>query len=530
VNGPANPPAPNALADRSVTAAAGGNAYVDPAGIVLAAHGSKPAITWRGRAMSYAELEQWVAGLATQLRDYFEAGELVGLWLPNCPEMLQMCLASWRNRMVAMPLNAETSRPELISICRQAGLHTLVTNTALAATLAAADLQATGLQRLLVCDAPGGALRPNSAVHTLVHGNKPLLPAAEAALVLHTSGTSGAPKAVVLSPTALGHIIGGRIASARIEAQSVALVASCLSHSVGLYQSLAYLQQGASFELLESYELEQLVETLHRLQPSHLIMVVSAFQKLLLHPGVSAQSFSRLRFASVGADRVPAELQQRFQGLTGQVLAVSYGMTELSWILLNNLQDPACSTALGRPTPGVEVELLDASGQPVADGELGEIVARSPKLMSGYLTRDGISRSELQSGWIHSGDLARRDANGVYWFAGRIKDLIVVSSGDVVSPAEIEQATLLLDSVKDCVAVGVEVTEADTGSRVMEPWLVITSSTPGLEAAEVQQWLSLQLSPHKVPRRIVFRQDLPNSITGKVSRQQLAEFLQALPA
>jgi len=518
------------LADQTASHPGTADPEISLARLCPADAGNRPAISWKGQIICYSGLEQSVAGLAVQLREYFQAGELVGLWLPNCPEMLQLCLASWRNRMVAMPLNAETSRPELISICRQAGLHTLVTNSALAATLSAAELQATGIQCLLVCDAPAGSLRLHAAAQTRVHAEKPLLPAVEAALVLHTSGTSGAPKAVVLSPTALGHIIGGRIASAGIDAQSVALVASCLSHSVGLYQSLAYLQQGASFELLESYEIEKLVDRLNRLQPSHLIMVVSAFQKLLLHPGTTVQSFSRLQFASVGADRVPAELQQRFRRLTGKLLAVSYGMTELSWILLNNLQDPACSTALGRPTPGVEVVLLDASGQPVAEGELGEIVARSPKLMSGYLTRDGISRCGLQSGWIHSGDLARRDAKGVYWFGGRIKDLIVVSSGDVVSPAEIEQSALLLDGVKDCIAVGVEVAEADTGSRVTEPWLVITSCTPGLQPGEVQQWLSLQLSPHKVPRKVIFRDSLPKSITGKISRQQLAEFLRALPA
>ncbi len=515
-------------------------ARINLATIGHSAAANKTAIVWRGKAIRYAELEQSVGSLAWQLEEYFQVGELVGLWLPNCPGMIQLCLASWRKQRVAMPLNAETSKPELISICRQARLHTLVTNAALAATLSVDELAATGIQRLLLCDAADGKLRPQPApmsgphaaqpgFHAAqpgVHVAQPGLPAAEAALVLHTSGSSGAPKAVVISPSALQYIIQGRIESARIESNSRAMVASCLSHSVGLYQALAYLQQAASFELLESYEVEQMVQTLNRLQPSHLIMVVSAFQSLLLHPGVSAGSFSNLRFASVGADRVPAELQQRFHQMTGQVLAVSYGMTELSWILLNELQDPERSTALGWPTPGVEVRLLDSTGKEVAEGQLGEIVARSPKIMSGYLSGDGISRAGLQSGWIHSGDLASRDRDGVYWFGGRIKDLIVMSSGDVVAPAEIEQATLRLAGVKDCIAVGAVVDEALTGSQVTEPWLVITSCADDLQAEQVWAWLHEQLSPHKVPRKILFQSTLPKSITGKVSRQQLAAYLQ----
>jgi acyl-CoA synthetase (AMP-forming)/AMP-acid ligase II len=254
-------------------------------------------------------------------------------------------------------------------------------------------------------------------------------------------------------------------------------------------------------------------------------MVVSAFQSLLLHPDVSAESFSSLQFASVGADRVPVELQHRFHRMTSQVLAVSYGMTELSWILLNDLQDPQRSTALGRPTPGVEIRLLDSIGQEVAEGQLGEIVARSPKIMSGYLGPHGISHAALQSGWMHSGDLARRDSDGVYWFGGRIKDLIVMSSGDVVSPAEIEQAALLIEGVHDCIALGVELREEATGSQITEPWLVITSCATGLKEEQVLTCLREQLSAHKVPRRIVFERTLPRSMTGKISRQQLAQFL-----
>jgi long-chain acyl-CoA synthetase len=331
---------------------------------------------------------------------------------------------------------------------------------------------------------------------------------------------------VVISRTALQHIIRGRIDAARINAESTAVVASCLSHSVGLYQVLAYLQAGARFELLESYEAGQLVSTINALQPSHLIMVVSAFQGLLLHPEVNANGFSKLDFASVGADRVPAELQQRFFTLTGRLLVVSYGMTELSWIMLNDLREPEYCIALGRPAAGVEVRLLDPGGDDVVQGQAGEIVARSLKAMTGYLEAGTVTLANADSDWIHSGDLAFQDAGGIYWFAGRIKDLIVLSSGDTVSPAEIEQAAMLFDGVDDCIALGVSVNDPAMGNQVIEPWLVITSNSAGLSSKAVLEWLRPRLSPHKLPRKVVFKSSLPTSLTGKVSRQQLAAILQ----
>ncbi len=491
---------------------------------------AKTAFTWHGKNVTYAVLLGQVNELAEVFKQRFQAGDLIAAWLPNGPEIIQLCLAAFRNSMTAMPLNAETSRPELIAICQRARVLTLVTTPVLAATLSESDLAALGINCLLVLE--NGDIRQwrISALASTNSGTDDQRDTTYSgvALVVHTSGSSGFPKGVVLSQRALKHIIEGRIDSARITGNSKAVVASCLSHSVGLYQVLAYLQAGAVFHLLESYELKRLAHTIQNCQPTHLIMVVSAFQDLLLHPGTDASWFSQLVFASVGADRVPAELQQKFFELTGTVLAVSYGMTELSWILVNDLQDPARSVALGRPTPGVEVRLLDPEGHEVANGQMGEIVARSEKAMSGYLGANGVLPWGSEPVWIRSGDLARMDEDGVYWFEGRIKDLIVLSSGDVVSPAEIEKAALLLEGLEDCIALGVAVRQHGLGNEATEPWLVVTSSRAGITGLMVQQHLRSRLSPHKVPVKVVFQNTLPTSITGKVSRQQISRYLQQL--
>lgn len=117
---------------------------------------AKTACCWQGREISYATLHNKVHSLAEQLQEFFQPGELIGIYLPNCPELIEICLAAFRNTMTAMPLNAETSRPELLTICQRAGLNTVLTNAALAADLAQSDLLTAGIERLLLIDEDEG--------------------------------------------------------------------------------------------------------------------------------------------------------------------------------------------------------------------------------------------------------------------------------------------------------------------------------------------------------------------------------------
>ncbi|HKX57437.1 MAG TPA: fatty acid--CoA ligase family protein, partial [Xanthomonadales bacterium] len=275
---------------------------------------------------------------------------------------------------------------------------------------------------------------------------------------------------------------------------------------------LALLACGGLLVLLESYEIEAMAEAVNQYAPTHLIMVVDPWDKLLHHPKITAHSLRRLQFAAASADKLTPLVQRRFADLTGRQLRSSYGLTESSWAMVNPATDPSQALAVGQPSPGVEVRLLDDAGQQVKTGTVGQIHIRSPRNLLGYLHDEPATLAILQDGWLATGDLAWQDSSGIYWFAGRCKDIIVLATGDLVAPAEIEAVLSTHPAVKACL---VAARTSERGSLLPWAWVVPTRETT---SAEMQQYLRQRLSDYKVPVGIEFVDTLPVGLSGKIQR------------
>ncbi len=177
--------------------------------------------------------------------------------------------------------------------------------------------------------------------------------------------------------------------------------------------------------------------------------------------------------------------------------------------------------ALGRPCPGIEVVLRGGDGREVPDGQTGEIHIKSPRTMLGYLHDEARTREVLADGWLASGDLGVRDDEGYFWFAGRKKNIIVLSTGDNVSPVEVEKAILKHEGVSLCAVVG---TTAPDGSEV--PWAFVKRRDGSLSEAALEAFLRERISDYKIPRRIVFVQELPLGLTGKIQLDEAKRLIE----
>lgn len=458
-----------------------------------AARDERPALIFGDRVVSHRELGAEVARLAAGLRARFAPGDVLALWLPNGPELLCLVLACFRAGVVPLPLHGGMKSAEVASI---------LTRTAPRALLGAPDLRPPP-PFLVYADLPGDG--DGGGDHRGAPG--------DVVLVLLTSGSNGLPKAVQLSRTALQQVLRHRIATMRLAADSVSVVGSCLTQSVGLYQSLALLAAGGKIVLLPDYAPDPLVAAVHRHAPTHLVMAVEAFDRLLHDPRVTPDSLRSLVFACAGADRVTRRVRDRYAALTGASLHSSYGLTESSWALLNAGRRADKLLALGRPAAGVALRILDAHGRDAADGEIGELHVKSPRTMLGYRNDEALTRATLKAGWLATGDLAWRDADGWYWFAGRAKNLIVLASGDNVSPVEVENAILGHPAVDKCVVVGH--TDGD-GAEV--PCAYVQRRDAALSREALLEFLRVRLSDFKLPREVRFVPELPLGLTGKVRR------------
>ncbi len=475
---------------------------------ILPGDEARLALIHHGRQLSLGEFRLEVNRYAQGLSTHLQAGDLLAIDLPNGPEILAVILACFRTGIVPMPLSPELKWSELKQILGRASPKGFISHRTISREQNE-DL-ADCVENFLFMTA-GNLPFPDPSGLADTFTAPPADPE-RLALVLHTSGSSGLPKGVMLAQRSLRHILQYRLDHCELEPGSVSVVASCVSQTVGLYQSLALLAAGARVVLLDSYEIEAMVQAVNQHVPSHLVMVVGAWDKLLHHPQIKAHSLRNLRFASAGADQLTARVQQRFNALTGRPLRSSYGLTESSWAIINSAADLHYALALGKPSPGVEIRLLNQDGQEVAPGSVGQIFIRSPRNLLGYLNDTAATQTILSDGWVASGDLARQDSSGDYWFVGRCKDMIVLATGDNVSPAEVEAVLSTHPTVKACLVAG---RTDPAGSMLPWAWVV-----PAQEVAypELLQYLRERLSDHKVPVGIEFVAALPVGLSGKIQR------------
>jgi long-chain acyl-CoA synthetase len=216
-------------------------------------------------------------------------------------------------------------------------------------------------------------------------------------------------------------------------------------------------------------------------------------------------------------------MQERFQPLFAIPVREGYGMTEIG-PAIRNPADAIRSGSLGKPIQGVEVRVVDAEGEDVSDGQIGEIAVRSPASFAGYWDDPAATRTAVRDGWLYTGDLARRDGDGYLWFEGRKKE-IIIRDGVNISPQEVEEAIYKHPAVLEVAVIGMPDPVGTHGERV----LAFVSLKDGLVVGEqeLRDHTRQQLADFKVPERFVFRTDLPKGITGKVARRALKEMLVA---
>jgi long-chain acyl-CoA synthetase len=214
-------------------------------------------------------------------------------------------------------------------------------------------------------------------------------------------------------------------------------------------------------------------------------------------------------------------VQERFRALTGRPIYEAYGLSEAAGAThCSPFPDGAPAGSIGCPLAAIQARLVDpeAGEREVGDGEVGELLVRGETLMSGYFgaTDSALSGKVLRDGWLHTGDLARRDAAGFYYIVDR-KDDLILSSGYNVYPSEVEAVLLRHPAVKDAAVVGV----ADRLRGQLPVAHVVIKEGASVTSDELLQLCRENLSPYKVPRRVVFAERVPRNPAGKTLRREL---------
>jgi len=460
------------------------------------------------RTLSYAALVLEIDRYAALLRARgVRAGDRVLLVSENCIAQVALIFAASTVGAWIVNLNPRLSAPEVDGIQHHCGarlaLYTAAVSVEAATHAARARAQADG--ELMIGPLNEGCVPEPSDGDAI-------------AALIYTTGTTGQPKGVMLSHRNLLFVATVSSRLRGLVPQDRAWGVLPISHVYGLSSVLlGTLCAGACVQLASRFTPEAM---LHAIRDDGLSIVqgVPAMYARLLELTGEVSLPSTLRFAYAGGSPLDPALKRRVEAVLGLPLHNGYGLTEAApTVSQTRLDAPRGDTSVGQPIPGVEVRIVDKLERDVIEGDAGELWVRGPNVMRAYYREPGLTAAALHAdGWLNTGDMVRRGADGALFIVGRTKELII-RSGFNVFPLEVETVLNAHPGVTQSAVVGQPA--ADGNEDVVAFVQPAVQHAPTVD--ELRAWAAARLAPYKRPGRIVFMKVLPAAATGKVLKHAL---------
>jgi 4-hydroxybenzoate-CoA ligase len=489
---------------------------------VAEGRGDRTAFIDPSRRITYAELRDAAARISPLLaRMGIEPESRIALILLDTVDFPVLFWGAIRAGIVPVPLNTRLTADQYRYLLEDSRAKAVFVSTALLplALAAAADLpMVKGI--VAVGDGPEGVPRLGPLLAAETAASAPGRTCAdEVAYWLYSSGTTGEPKAVMhvhSTPMLVARHTGERIPIRDVD---VIFSAAKLFFAYGLGNSFCSMSAGAASVLYPDRPTAQTVfETLRAYQPTMFYATPALYAAILAEPTCTAASGSgRLRLCFSAGEPLPPHIGKTWNERFGLDIVDGVGSTEVGHLFLTNLPHAVEYGTSGVPVPGYDLTLVDESGHEVADGEIGELLVRSPVAAAGYWNQRERSRRTFEGEWTRTGDKCVRRADGVYRYCGRTDDMFKVS-GIWVSPCEVEAALIAHPRVLEAAVVPAE---DDSGLIKPKAFVVLKDPDSGRSDAlddELKLHVKRTIGPWKYPRWIEVVDALPKTTTGKIRR------------
>jgi long-chain acyl-CoA synthetase len=485
-------------------------------------------------AVTYAELDRGANGAACALAAAgIGPGDRIAYLGKNSREYLELLLGCAQIGAVAVAVNWRLAPREVAEILADAGPRLLVLEDTFAELAGGTEIPLVVVGGRGTGGTVGTATRYEDWRQPADAGPEPYrVRPDDIALQIYTSGTTGRPKGVMLSHANLAATMPSCAEFWELQDDSTMLTVLPWFHIAGIGPVLGTLWKGASVVLLNDADPEVIVAHLARHRVTTVVLVSALLQRILESPSMPAADLSALRLLAYGASPISQTVLARAVSSLGCRLAQVYGLTENTGTVTvlppedHDLTRPTTVARLlscGRPQDEVEVRLVDPiTGLDAAVGEVGEIWSRSDRTMVGYWNNPAATADAITAdGWLRSGDLATQDADGYVYLKDRLKDMIV-SGGENIYPAEIENVLAGCPSVAEATVVGVPSAawgESPRAIVVLRPGVAADDTT----AAAILAYTRERLARYKCPEAVEFVSALPRNASGKVLKHVVRE-------
>jgi len=471
-----------------------------------------------GRRYTYAELDAGSCAIAAQwVQLGLKKGERVCILAEPRPEYVQAFFAAGKTGIVVVPLNSRNTARELAEI---------VADCAPSAILYSAHYEETvrGIRELspipyaISMEEPAGA---GSSSDCRLEASATSVSPEDLCCLLYTSGTTGKPKGVMIPHRQVAANARNTAFNWELHDSDIAPVFTPLYHAGGLFVFLVPLFSiGGTVVLHQKFDPAEVWTAIERERSTIVFGVPTIFKMLMDAPEFARVRLDSVRWMISGGAPLPQYIISAYQE-RGVTFKQGYGLTEVgvNCFTMTAEESRRKIGSIGKPMLNTEVRLADSKGREVAGEEVGELWLRGPHVCLGYWNNPRATAAALDSeGWFHTGDLARPDAEGFFYIAGRLKDMII-SGGVNIYPAEIEAVLVQHPAVADAALVGIT---DDKWGEVGIAFVVARPET-AVTASGLSEFLSARLARYKLPKEIVFLSELPRTPYGKVVKGELRE-------
>ncbi len=494
--------------------------------------GAKPAFVDDHGTLTYGALDERVRRMAAALRSlYLRREERVLVLMHDGTDWPVAFLGSLYAGLVPVAVNTLLTPDDYAYMLEHSRAQAVLVSGALLPTLTAALVKCDHEVKKVIVSRPAAPLHPSEVdMAAFLQAQQPMPKCAptgpdDPGFWLYSSGSTGRPKGTVHShgnPYWTTELYGKRVL--KLTEADVCFSAAKLFFAYGLGNGITFpMGVGATSILMPERPtpeatFKRWLGGIGHVKPTVFYGAPTGFAGMLAHPALPARADVALRLVSSAGEALPAELGEKFKRHFGIDIVDGIGSTEMLHIFLSNQPDRVRYGTTGWPVPGYEVELRGDEGQPVPDGEPGDLYIHGPSAAMMYWGNREKTRDTFQGGWTKSGDKYTRNSDGSYTYGGRSDDMLKVS-GIYVSPFEVEATLVQHPAVLEAAVIGV--TDAD-GLTKTKAYVVLKTGAQASEA-ELKAFVKDKLAPYKYPRQIEFVQDLPKTATGKIQRFKLRD-------
>ncbi|MDR3497974.1 MAG: fatty acid--CoA ligase [Parvibaculum sp.] len=481
---------------------------------------------FEGRATTYGQLNELSNRVAQAfIAEGCKPGARVGFIGKNSDRYFEMLHGAFKAKAVVVGVNWRLAPPEVAYVLNDAKVEVLFVGAEFYDTVAQVLSECPSVRRVVALDGGRVDWISFSEWRDSFHATDPMLPSADDddVIQLYTSGTTGHPKGVQLTnANYLATFVAGEASGwANWQRGEVNLVCMPLFHVAGVNIGVIGHVHGTKNIILKDVDPQAILKLIESEKINIAFMVPAVILFLLQQPNIKTTDVSSLRQILYGASPIAEDVLRQAQATFNAGFVQLYGLTETTGgatYLPPEAHDPAKGKlrSCGIPYSNMQIAVVDDKGKPLPQGEVGEIVIKGGMVMKGYWNRPEATADAVRGGWFHSGDAGYFDADGYLYIHDRVKDMIV-SGGENVYPAEVENALFGHPAIADAAVIGVP--DERWGEAVKA--CVVLKPGMSVEAADIIAFAKTRIAGYKVPKTIDFVAALPRNPSGKILRREL---------